>query len=167
MTKREMFTAIRSIVADNADMVAFIDKEIALLEPFAVLLCDLEVGLDKLHCRYSSKTDDDLGLYKTHLSAKIVDASLFLFGKRVSVFWRSAFKDICYVDAFTRNVNGEEKLVKELSRTSYKGNSCFVLLLTRCFAYEKKIGILISRSEDAVGLCLPEGAFLTFITFII
>ena len=32
MTKREMFTAIRSIVADNADMVAFIDKEIALLD---------------------------------------------------------------------------------------------------------------------------------------
>ena len=32
MTKREMFTAIRSIVADNADMVTFIDKEIALLD---------------------------------------------------------------------------------------------------------------------------------------
>lgn len=32
MTKREMFTAIRSIVADNADMVAFIDHEIELLD---------------------------------------------------------------------------------------------------------------------------------------
>lgn len=32
MTKREMFTAIREIVADNADMVAFIDREIELLD---------------------------------------------------------------------------------------------------------------------------------------
>ena len=33
MTKREMFTAIRvEVVIDNADMVAFIDKEIALLD---------------------------------------------------------------------------------------------------------------------------------------
>ena len=31
MTKREMFTAIRAIVADNAEMVAFIDHEIELL----------------------------------------------------------------------------------------------------------------------------------------
>ena len=32
MTKREMFTVIRSIVADNAEMVAFIDHEIELLD---------------------------------------------------------------------------------------------------------------------------------------
>jgi len=32
MTKREMFTAIRAIVADNAEMVAFIDHEIELLD---------------------------------------------------------------------------------------------------------------------------------------
>jgi hypothetical protein len=32
MTKREMFVAIREVVVDNADMVAFIDKEIALLD---------------------------------------------------------------------------------------------------------------------------------------
>ena len=32
MTKREMFTAIREVVADNADMVAFIDREIELLD---------------------------------------------------------------------------------------------------------------------------------------
>jgi len=32
MTKREMFTEIRAIVADNAEMVAFIDHEIELLE---------------------------------------------------------------------------------------------------------------------------------------
>ena len=32
MTKREMFAEIRSIVADNAEMVAFIDHEIELLE---------------------------------------------------------------------------------------------------------------------------------------
>lgn len=31
MTKREMYTAIRAIVADNAEMVAFIDHEIELL----------------------------------------------------------------------------------------------------------------------------------------
>ena len=31
MTKREMFTAIRAIVADNEEMVAFIDHEIELL----------------------------------------------------------------------------------------------------------------------------------------
>ena len=31
MTKREMFVAIREIVADNAEMVAFIDHEIELL----------------------------------------------------------------------------------------------------------------------------------------
>ncbi len=31
MTKREMFTEIRAIVADNAEMVAFIDHEIELL----------------------------------------------------------------------------------------------------------------------------------------
>lgn len=31
MTKREMFVAIREVVADNADMVAFIDREIELL----------------------------------------------------------------------------------------------------------------------------------------
>lgn len=31
MTKREMFTAIRAIVADNTEMVAFIDHEIELL----------------------------------------------------------------------------------------------------------------------------------------
>ena len=31
MTKREMFTAIRAIVADNAEMVAFIDRELELL----------------------------------------------------------------------------------------------------------------------------------------
>ena len=31
MTKREMFTAIRAIVVDNAEMVAFIDHEIELL----------------------------------------------------------------------------------------------------------------------------------------
>ena len=31
MTKREMFVAIREVVADNADMVAFIDKELELL----------------------------------------------------------------------------------------------------------------------------------------
>ena len=32
MTKREMFAEIRNIVADNAEMVAFIDHEIALLD---------------------------------------------------------------------------------------------------------------------------------------
>ena len=32
MTKKEMFTAIRAIVADNAEMTAFIDHEIELLE---------------------------------------------------------------------------------------------------------------------------------------
>ena len=31
MTKREMFVAIREVVADNAEMVAFIDKELDLL----------------------------------------------------------------------------------------------------------------------------------------
>ena len=31
MTKREMFTAIRAIVVDNAEMVAFIDHELELL----------------------------------------------------------------------------------------------------------------------------------------
>ena len=31
MTKREMFTEIRKVVIDNEEMVAFIDKEIALL----------------------------------------------------------------------------------------------------------------------------------------
>lgn len=31
MTKREMFTEIRAMVADNAEMVAFIDHEIDLL----------------------------------------------------------------------------------------------------------------------------------------
>lgn len=31
MTKKEMFTAIRAIVADNEEMVAFIDHEIELL----------------------------------------------------------------------------------------------------------------------------------------
>ena len=32
MTKKEMFAEIRAIVADNAEMVAFIDREIELLE---------------------------------------------------------------------------------------------------------------------------------------
>ena len=32
MTKREMYNAIRNIVIDNADMVAFIDHEIELLD---------------------------------------------------------------------------------------------------------------------------------------
>ena len=32
MTKREMFTAIRTAVADNAEMVEFIDHEIELLD---------------------------------------------------------------------------------------------------------------------------------------
>ena len=32
MTKKEMFAEIRTIVADNAEMVAFIDREIELLE---------------------------------------------------------------------------------------------------------------------------------------
>ena len=32
MTKREMFVAIREVVVDNADMVAFIDNEIKLLD---------------------------------------------------------------------------------------------------------------------------------------
>ena len=32
MTKREMFAEIRNIVADNAEMVAFIDHEIGLLD---------------------------------------------------------------------------------------------------------------------------------------
>ncbi len=32
MTKREMFTAIRAIVVDNDEMVAFIDREIELLD---------------------------------------------------------------------------------------------------------------------------------------
>lgn len=32
MTKRDYFMQIRSIVADNADLVAFIDHEIALLD---------------------------------------------------------------------------------------------------------------------------------------
>lgn len=32
MTKREMFAEIRNIVADNAEMVAFIDHEIELLD---------------------------------------------------------------------------------------------------------------------------------------
>lgn len=32
MTKREMFTAIRNIVVDNEEMVAFIDHEIELLD---------------------------------------------------------------------------------------------------------------------------------------
>ena len=32
MTKREMFTEIRNIVADNEEMVAFIDHEITLLD---------------------------------------------------------------------------------------------------------------------------------------
>ena len=32
MTKREMFTEIRKVVVDNADMVAFIDHELELLD---------------------------------------------------------------------------------------------------------------------------------------
>jgi len=32
MTKKEMFVAIRKVVADNADMVAFIDHELELLD---------------------------------------------------------------------------------------------------------------------------------------
>ena len=32
MTKREMFTAIRTVVANDAEMVAFIDHEIELLD---------------------------------------------------------------------------------------------------------------------------------------
>ena len=32
MTKREMFTEIRNIIADNEEMVAFIDHEIELLD---------------------------------------------------------------------------------------------------------------------------------------
>ena len=32
MTKREMFAEIRKIVADNAEMVAFIDHEVELLD---------------------------------------------------------------------------------------------------------------------------------------
>lgn len=32
MTKREMFSAIREVVIDNADMVAFIDHEVELLD---------------------------------------------------------------------------------------------------------------------------------------
>lgn len=32
MTKREYFVELKNLVADNADMVAFLDKEIALLD---------------------------------------------------------------------------------------------------------------------------------------
>lgn len=32
MTKREYFVTLKGLVADNADMVAFLDKEIALLD---------------------------------------------------------------------------------------------------------------------------------------
>ena len=32
MTKRENYTAIRAIVADNAELVAFIDHELELLD---------------------------------------------------------------------------------------------------------------------------------------
>ena len=32
MTKREMYAEIRKAVADNADMVAFIDHEVELLD---------------------------------------------------------------------------------------------------------------------------------------
>ena len=32
MTKKEMFEAIKVVVADNAEMVEFLDKEIALVE---------------------------------------------------------------------------------------------------------------------------------------
>lgn len=32
MTKREMFAEIRTVVADNAEMVAFIDRQIELLD---------------------------------------------------------------------------------------------------------------------------------------
>ena len=44
-------------------------KVVALFKPLTVLLGDLEVGLDKSHCRNSAKAYDDLGVDESDLLA--------------------------------------------------------------------------------------------------
>lgn len=54
MTKKEMFVAIRDVVADNEEMVTFLNKEIALLEK-------------KSNNRKPTKTQTENEKYRTQL----------------------------------------------------------------------------------------------------
>ena len=111
-------------------------KIVTLFKPFTVLFGDLEIGLYKTHSGNSSKANDNLGPYKSYLLTQIVDASVFLSGKGVSVFGWTALENVCYVDVLAAYIYGIEELVEKLTGSAYEGSAAEILLLTGGFANE-------------------------------
>ena len=136
-------------------------QDAALLEPHAVLLGDLDVGLDDLRRGDPAQTDDHLRAYQPHLRAQPFDALLLLLGLGVAVLRRTALDDVRDIDVRVAvKLHRVEHLVEQLARSADERLSLQVLVLTRTLADEHHLGARIAHAHDDVGSGLAKLAFL-------
>ena len=74
------------------------DEGIAPAEPLAVLLTDLEIGLDEPLGGHTAQTDDDFGLNEVDLLLQPGEAGVLLGVQRITVLGRTALDDVGNVE---------------------------------------------------------------------
>ena len=95
-----------------------------LLKPLAVLLGDLEVGLDEPHGGDAAQTYDDLGPDDGHLVAQVADAGVLLRIQGITVLRRTALDHVGDVHVlFSAQVNDLQHVVQQLATPAHKGLS--------------------------------------------
>ena len=132
-----------------------------LLDELTVLLCNFDVGLDYACRRYSSEADDNFRADELDLVAQPVNAHLLLLGLWIAVFGRAALYDICDIDILVSvKVDCNQHFIEELACSADKGLALKVLVFSGTLAYEHYLGVRSAHSDNNVGSCLAQLAFL-------
>ena len=137
------------------------EQERAFLHQLPVFLRDPVVRMDQAHGGDAAEADDDLRADQLHLLPEVPDAGVLLLGKRVPVAGRTAFENVRDVDLVTRDADGLEVLVEQLSRRADERDPGPVLLLARRFPDEHQRRRAAARSEHKIRPGLPERAAVT------
>ena len=115
---------------------------------------------------------NDARLDQLDLPPEMSLAGLDLFGQRIAVAGRAAFKNVDDIDVVTRQPDAGEQLVEQLARRADERDALLVLVEAGSLADEHQIGVRVARAEDdlraASGKCalgaacndLAEGAKL-------
>ena len=114
-----------------------------------------------MNCRYSSEADDNFRADELDLVAQPVNAHLLLLGLWIAVFGRAALYDICDIDILVSvKVDCNQHFIEELACSADKGLALKVLVFSGTLAYEHYLGVRSAHSDNNVGSCLAQLAFL-------
>jgi hypothetical protein len=150
---RKHFLLAARVTQQSRRMVDRSHQKIAFFKPRAVLLGDFEIRFNQTHSGNSAKANDDFGIDQAHLLTQESDASILLRRKRITVFGRTAFENICNVNVLAVNVNCIQIFIKKLAGSADKGRAGKILLLTGSLAYKQNIRFAISRAKYTIRTC--------------